>query len=61
MIPVLVQPGLTEAHDVGRSGDERQVVLAFEPLADDLHVQQTEESAPEPEADGVLRAVSRGR
>ena len=37
--------------DVGSRRDEREVVFAFESLADDLHVQQAEEPAPEPEAE----------
>ena len=41
--------------DVRRGRDERQVVLALEPLADDLHVQQAEEAAPEPEAERARR------
>ena len=36
-------------------GDEGQVELALEPLADDLHVQQAEEPAPEPEPEGAGR------
>ncbi len=37
--------------DVRRGRDERQVVLASEALADDLHVEQPEEAAAEPEAE----------
>jgi hypothetical protein len=32
-------------------GDEVEVVLALEPLLDDLHVEQPEEAAAEPEAE----------
>ena len=38
---------------------EREVVLALEPLADDLHVQQPEEAAAEAEAERA--ATSRAR
>ena len=40
-------------------GDEREVELPLEPLADDLHVQEPEEAAPEsePEGPGRLRLV----
>ena len=41
--------------DVRRARDERQVVFAFEALAHDLHVQQAEEAAPEPEAERARR------
>ncbi len=34
-----------------RRRDERDVEFPFEPFADDLHVQQAEESTPEPEAE----------
>jgi hypothetical protein len=36
---------------VGRGGDEVQVGLALQPLADDLQVEQPEEAAPETEAE----------
>ena len=36
--------------DARRGGDQRQVELPLEALPDDLHVQQTEEAAPEAEA-----------
>ena len=36
-------------------GDEREVELPLEPLADDLHVQQPEEPAAEPEAERARR------
>ena len=36
-------------------GDEREVELPLEALAHDLHVQEAEEAAPEPEAEGVRR------
>ena len=36
--------------DRRRRGDEVEVELALEPLLDDLHVQQAEEAAAEPEA-----------
>ena len=39
--------------DAGRGGDEREVELALEALAHDLHVKQAEEAAAEPEAEGV--------
>ena len=35
--------------DAGRRGDQGEVELALEPLLDDLHVQQPEEAAAEPE------------
>ena len=38
-----------------RGGDEAQVELALEALADDLHVQQAEEAAPEAEAERARR------
>ena len=41
--------------DVRRGGDQREVVLTLEPLADDLHVQQAEEPAAEPEAERARR------
>ena len=47
--------GVREVLDVRRGGDEREVVLALEPLADDLHVQQAEEAAAEPEAERARR------
>ena len=37
----------------GGGGDEREVELALEALPDDLHVQQAEEAAAEPEAQRV--------
>ena len=40
---------------VGRGCDEREVVLALEPLAHDLHVQQPEKPAPEPEPERARR------
>ena len=40
-----------EVLDVRRGRDEREVVLALEPLAHDLHVQQPEEAAAEAEAE----------
>ncbi len=48
---------------VGRRRDQVQVELALEPLADDLHVQQAEEAAPETEAEGAggLRLVRQRR
>ena len=39
--------------DARRGGDQRQVELALEALADDLHVQEAEEAAAEPDAEGV--------
>ena len=41
--------------DVGRGRDEREVVLALEALAHDLHVQQAEEAAAEAEAERARR------
>ena len=43
--------------DGRRRGDQREVELAFEALLHDLHVQQAEESAAEPESErcGRLR------
>ena len=46
--PAVGQVG--EVFDVRRGGDEVDVVLALEALADDLHVQEAEEAAPEAEA-----------
>ena len=45
--------------DAGRGGQEVEVVLAFEALLDDVHVEQAEEAAAEAgaERDGVLRLV----
>ena len=40
---------------VRRGGDQRQVELALQPLADDLHVQQAEEAAAEAEPERVAR------
>ena len=45
--------------DVRRGRDEREVVLALEPLADDLHVQQAEEAAAEAEAERARRLRAR--
>jgi hypothetical protein len=39
--------------DARRGRDEVEVVLALEPLLDDLHVQQSQEAAAEPEAEGL--------
>ncbi len=36
-------------------GDEGEIELSLQPLTDDLHVQQPEEPAPEPEAEGPGR------
>src|SRR5664280_562872 len=49
--------------DVGRSRDEVEVELAFEPLADDLHVQQAEEADAEAETErgAGLRLEDEGR
>ena len=41
--------------DRRRGGDEVEVELAHEPLADDLHVEQPEEAAPEAEAERAGR------
>ena len=48
--------------DVGCRGDEIEVVLPFETLHDDLHVEQAQEAAAEAEAqgDGVLLGVGHG-
>jgi hypothetical protein len=40
---------------VRRGGDQRQVEFPLEPLAHDLHVQQAEEPAAEPEPERVAR------
>ena len=37
--------------DVGRRGDQLEVVLALEPLAHDVHVQQAEKAAAKAEAE----------
>ena len=42
--------------DVGRGGDQLEVVLALEALAHDVHVQQAEEAAAKAEAER-LRAL----
>src|SRR5581483_4420676 len=42
-------PRVHEVRDRRRGGDEREPELALETLADDLHVEQPEEPAPEPE------------
>ena len=42
---------VTPVDDRGRGGDEVEVVLALQPLLDDLHVQQAEEAAAEAEAE----------
>ena len=49
--------------DRRRGGDEVQVELALEALLDDLHVEQAEEAAaePEPERDRALRLVGEAR
>ena len=39
-------------NDVGRRGNQVEVELSFEPLANDLQVQQTQEATPEAEAEG---------
>ena len=41
--------------DVRRRHEQVEVELALEPLADDLHVQQAEEAATEPEAESLRR------
>ena len=41
--------------DVRRRGEQLQVVLALEPLAHDVHVQQAEEAAAEAEAERLAR------
>ena len=48
--------------DGGRGGDEVEVVLALEALADDLHVEEAEEpeTEPEPERPGRLRLIDEG-
>ncbi|MNR02089.1 hypothetical protein D3C85_1179290 [compost metagenome] len=45
-----------------RGGDQIQVVLALQALLDDLHVQHTEETATEAEAQGIgaFRGVLQG-
>ena len=49
--------------DRRRRGDEVEVELALEPLLDDLHVEQAEEPAaePEPERHRALRLVREAR
>ena len=49
--------------DGRRRGDEVEVELALEALLDDLHVEQAEEPAAEPEAErhGALRLVREAR
>ena len=49
--------------DRRRRRDEVEGELALEPLLDDLHVEQAEEAAAEPEAegDGALRLVGERR
>ena len=49
--------------DRRRRGDEVEAELALEPLLDDLHVEQAEEAAAEPEAerDRALRLVGEAR
>ena len=41
--------------DAGGGGDEGEVELALEALLDDLHVQQAEEAAAEPESERTRR------
>ena len=41
--------------DRRRGGDERQPELALQALPDDVHVEQAEEAAPEPEAERARR------
>ena len=41
--------------DARRGGDEVEVVLALEPLLDDLHVEEPEEAAAKPEAERLRR------
>ncbi len=45
--------------DTGRGGQQVEVVLALQPLLDDLHVQQAEEAAAEAEAERVRRLPAR--
>ena len=49
--------------DRRRRGDQVEVELALEALLDDLHVEQAEEAAaePEPERDRALRLVGEAR
>ena len=48
--------------DVRRRRDEVEIVLALQPLHDDLHVQQSKEAAPETEAerDGIFLRIAHG-
>ena len=49
--------------DVGRGGDEVEIILALEPLEDDLHMQKAQKAAAEAEAqrDGVFLRIAHGR
>ena len=47
----LAGPRRRAVGDVRRGDEQVEVELALEPLADDLHVQEPEEAAPEPEAE----------
>ena len=57
--PAAVHRQLHPVLDRGRGGDEVEVELALEALLDDLHVEQPQEAAaePEPERDRALRLV----
>ena len=46
---------LLDVGDVRRGDEQVEVELALEPLADDLHVQEAEEAAAEPEAERLRR------
>ncbi len=51
----LARLGRDAVDDRGRGGDQVEVVLALEPLLDDLHVQQAEVAATKPEAERLAR------
>ena len=51
--------GKAVAH-AGRGGDDIQIELAFQPLGDDLHVQQAKEAAAETEAQRRTRLQLNG-
>ena len=44
--------GVDHIGDVGDRGDDGHIVLTVEPLLDDLHMEQPEETAPEAKAEG---------
>ena len=60
--PASRRSGRRSSGTVGDGRDQVQVVLAAEPLDDDLHVQRPEKAGPEPEAERErgLRLVDQG-